>query len=542
MPGLVDLILDWLRGYPAGRERLLSLVGIEVHWAILQYVLGLPLLAVFAEAIWLRTGNEYWKRLSRNLAKGFTVVFAVGAASGTASEFGLILLWPNLTEAAGRYIYFPLYLEIFAFMTEVAFIYLYFYADGRVSPRVHLLMGVAALAGAWFSGAMILSVNSFMQSPANVLANYDPSTGAWAPPEVLLYVPTQVAQALDAQRLAEVGGRILDSGADYVLVSLPAGLVRALMSQAFAGYTVGDSLLAAVARPEAAQALASVPLKSVLDSIVANTVRHAGVYSITFKSGTYVATFVHSVGAAVTVSAFTVMGAYALRLLRTAEDDPDREYFLRAFRFAALAALVAVAIQGTGSGHAMGAAVAEFNPEKLAAMEGTSEQITSLPELIHAEGLVHGRLMPLLAYGSSSAVLPSYDLIHPDFRPPLVVHYLYYGKVGLGVLLGLTALAAALELRRADEPPRWVLWASSLSPILAQLVSFLGWAVREIGRKPWAIYGIMDVQTEVTVNPPPAWQLALVALYLVALLALLLSMVYLYLWRRAAATAEEGRR
>ncbi len=54
-----------------------------------------------AEAIWLRTGNEHWKRLSRNLAKGFAVVFAVGAASGTASEFGLILLWPNLTEAAG---------------------------------------------------------------------------------------------------------------------------------------------------------------------------------------------------------------------------------------------------------------------------------------------------------------------------------------------------------------------------------------------------------------------------------------------------------
>ncbi len=532
MPGLVDLILEWLRGYPAGYERLLSMIGIEVHWAILQYVLGLPLLAVLAEAIWLRTGNEHWKRLSRNLAKGFAVVFAVGAASGTASEFGLILLWPNLTEAAGRYIYFPLYLEIFAFITEVVFIYLYFYADGRVSRKAHLLIGVLALAGAWFSGAMILSVNSFMQSPANVLANYDPTTGSWAPPEVLLFVPTQVAQAIDAQKLASVGGKILESGADYVLVSLPAGLVRALMGQAFAGYTVGESLLAAVARPEAAQALASVPLKSVLDSIVANTVRHAGVYTITFKSGTYVATFVHSIGAAVTVSAFTVMGAYALRLLRTPKDDPDREYFRGAFKFAAVVALVAVAIQGTGSGHAMGAAVAEFNPEKFAAMEGTSEQITSLPALIHAEGLVHGKLMPLLAYGSTGAVIPSYDLIQSDFRPPLVVHYLYYTKIGLGVLLGLVALLAVAYLRRSAEPPGWALNLSAASPVLAQVVSFLGWAVREIGRKPWAIYGIMDVQTELTVNPPPTWQLMLVAAYLAALLALLFAVVYVYLWKR----------
>lgn len=304
------------------------------------------------------------------------------------------------------------------------------------------------------------------------------------------------------------------------------------MGQAFAGYTVGESLLAAVARPGAAQALASVPLKSVLDSIVANTVRHAGVYTITFKSGTYVATFVHSIGAAVTVSAFTVMGAYALRLLRTPRDDPDREYFRRAFRFAAVVALVAVAIQGTGSGHAMGAAVAEFNPEKFSAMEGTSEQITSLPALIHAEGLVHGKLMPLLAYGSTSAVIPSYDLIQSDFRPPLVVHYLYYTKIGLGVLLGLVALAAVAYLRRSDEPPGWALKLSAASPVLAQVVSFLGWAVREIGRKPWAIYGIMDVQTELTVNPPPTWQLAAVAIYLVALLALLVAVVYAYLWRR----------
>ena len=105
--------MDWA-SYPAFSDRVLSMIGIEVHWIILQYVLGLPLLAVIAEIIWLKTKDERWLKIAKTLAKGFVMVFAVGAAMGTAAEFRLILLWSNLTEVAGKYIYFPLYAEVFA--------------------------------------------------------------------------------------------------------------------------------------------------------------------------------------------------------------------------------------------------------------------------------------------------------------------------------------------------------------------------------------------------------------------------------------------
>ncbi|HID40617.1 MAG TPA: cytochrome ubiquinol oxidase subunit I, partial [Pyrodictium sp.] len=117
--------------YPAAGDRLLSFIGIEVHWAILQYVVGLSFMAFLALLLYLRSRDESWMRLARTLAKGFIIVFAVGAATGTASEFGLVLLWPNLTEAAGRYIYFPLYMEIFAFLMEVVFIYMLWYGWKR---------------------------------------------------------------------------------------------------------------------------------------------------------------------------------------------------------------------------------------------------------------------------------------------------------------------------------------------------------------------------------------------------------------------------
>ncbi len=526
-----SLISQWFSGYPAGWERTLSMIGIEVHWFILQYVLGLPFLAVIAEAIWLKTGNEQWKRLSRTLAKGFVMVFAVGAATGTASEFGLVLLWPNLTEAAGRYIYFPLYMEIFAFLMEVAFIYMYFYAEDKLPPKVHLLVGILAFAGAWYSAAMILSVNSFMQAPVNVIANYNPTTGKWAPPDVLLFVPMELAKVLDVNALKSVGVKILGPGDGFLKVTLPSGLVRTLMSEAFAGKTVGESTLALVVKKEALSSVAGVPLKVVIDQIVATTVMNAGTFMITFLSGGYIATFFHAIGAAITVPAFTVMGGYALRLLRMPE-SPDKEFYMRALKFAAVVALIAIAYQGLVSGHEMGVAVAKHNPEKFAAMEGTSSKITTLPSLIGLKDFIEKQLMPMMAYGDPNAKLPVYDMIEEGFRPPLIIHYLYYTKVGLGILLGLIALVATFYVFFRSETPGWLLTVLVISPAIAQLTSFLGWGVREIGRKPWAIYGIMDVKTELTINPPPAWQLAGIAIYFIVILIALVLAVYWFLWKK----------
>lgn len=157
------MIEQWL-SYPASHDRILSMIGIEIHWIILQYILGLSLLAVVAEVLWIKTKKEDWLKISRTLAKGFIIFFAVGAAMGTASEFGLVLLWPNLTEAAGRYIYFPLYAEIFAFLMEVIFIYMFWYGWKKLPAKVHVLIGILAITGAWFSAAMIMSVNSYMQA------------------------------------------------------------------------------------------------------------------------------------------------------------------------------------------------------------------------------------------------------------------------------------------------------------------------------------------------------------------------------------------
>jgi cytochrome d ubiquinol oxidase subunit I len=163
----------------------------------------------------------------------------------------------------------------------------------------------------------------------------------------------------------------------------------------------------------------------------------------------------------------------------------------------------------------MGVAVAEWNPEKFAAME------VYTPEFL--KGIV-----AFLAYGNADAGLPDYTQIPDEFKPPVLVHHLYYTKISLAILLGLSALIIVALLHTSRDPPYLFLL---IFPVVAQIVSFLGWAVREIGRKPWTIYGIMDVQTAHTINPPSQAEVVGISIYLIAVLVVLIFAVYRFLWR-----------
>ena len=504
------MLEQWL-SYPASHDRVLSMIGIEIHWIILQYILGLSLLAVIAEVIWLKTKKEVWLKIARTIAKGFIILFAVGAAMGTASEFGLVLLWPNLTEAAGRYIYFPLYAEIFAFLMEVVFIYLFWYGWKKLPAKAHIVVGILAITGAWFSAAMIMSVNSYMQAPPGIIPAYD---NGWrfedGYPKLTLFVPNDIVTALDVKTLQSLGMEVLGKTKNSVIVALPVSIVKQLISDAFSGKTVGNSILYAVLTNSAKESLKDVPVFKIVDAIVANTVKEVGVYTVTFKSPTYSASILHAIFAAITVSSFTVAGGYALSYSKKGNDHAKL-----GLKYGIYVALISLAIQGFITGHDMGVAVAEWNPEKFAAMEAYTPKFFE-------------KIVAFLAYGNFNAKIPDYSEIPDEFKPPVLIHYLYYTKIALAILLGFIALFTAYMLKR-DRNFKYSYLI--ILPFIAQLVSFLGWAVREIGRKPWTIYGVMDVSTAHTINPPSTGSAALIAIYFALVLAALGFSAYRFLWR-----------
>lgn len=145
--------------------RMQMALTLGVHIILACFGVGLPVLMLAAEGIYLRTGERDWLVLAQRWARVFAVLFAVGAVSGTVLSFELGLLWPEFMARFGAVIGLPFTLEGIAFFIEAIFVGIYLYGWDRVPPRVHWLAGVpiavSGLASAWF----VVTVNAWMNAP-----------------------------------------------------------------------------------------------------------------------------------------------------------------------------------------------------------------------------------------------------------------------------------------------------------------------------------------------------------------------------------------
>src|SRR5262249_16581966 len=135
--------------------------------------IGLPFLLVLAERQYLVTGEIHWLKLAKRWSKAMSILFAVGAISGTALSFELGLLWPRYTKLMGAVVGHAFALEGYAFFIEAIFIGLYLYGWDKLSPRKHWWCGVAVATSGAVSGAFVLAVNAWMQLPVGVTLGSD---------------------------------------------------------------------------------------------------------------------------------------------------------------------------------------------------------------------------------------------------------------------------------------------------------------------------------------------------------------------------------
>ena len=140
-------------------------ISLAFHIVFAAIGIGMPLLMVLSEAVWLRTRDAVWLEITKAWARGVAVFFAVGAVSGTVLSFELGLLWPRFMDYAGAIIGMPFSLEGFAFFTEAIFLGIYLYGWDRVSPRAHWWAGVAVAVSGAASALFVLAVNGWMNAP-----------------------------------------------------------------------------------------------------------------------------------------------------------------------------------------------------------------------------------------------------------------------------------------------------------------------------------------------------------------------------------------
>ncbi len=78
-----------------------SQMGMSLAFHIIFATIGvsLPLMMTISEWRWRSTGDPVYLLLAKRWAQGTTILFAVGAISGTVPSFELGLLWPRLVGA-----------------------------------------------------------------------------------------------------------------------------------------------------------------------------------------------------------------------------------------------------------------------------------------------------------------------------------------------------------------------------------------------------------------------------------------------------------
>ncbi|OGQ99220.1 MAG: cytochrome C oxidase subunit II [Deltaproteobacteria bacterium RIFOXYD12_FULL_55_16] len=144
------------------------------HWIFVPLTLGLSFLIAFFESIYVKTGNEEWKKLTRFWMTLFGINFAIGIATGIILEFQFGTNWSNYSWMVGDIFGAPLAIEgIFAFFIEATFFAVMFFGWQRVSKGFHLFSTWMVAVGSNLSAVWILVANGWMQFPVGMAFNPD---------------------------------------------------------------------------------------------------------------------------------------------------------------------------------------------------------------------------------------------------------------------------------------------------------------------------------------------------------------------------------
>jgi cytochrome d ubiquinol oxidase subunit I len=147
------------------QARQMQALSFAVHIPLVAFGISFPVLVLFAEARWLRTGDALYRTLAQRWTRIMVALFAVGVITGTILSFEMGLLWPNFTATFGGVFGLGFAIEGFSFFLEAIFIGIYVYGWDRLSPRAHFLSGIPIVLTGFTGSLMVISVNAWMNHP-----------------------------------------------------------------------------------------------------------------------------------------------------------------------------------------------------------------------------------------------------------------------------------------------------------------------------------------------------------------------------------------
>ncbi|MDD8017553.1 MAG: cytochrome ubiquinol oxidase subunit I [Bacteroidota bacterium] len=140
---------------------------IAFHYIYPPLSIGLGIILVLMEGMFLATKNVMYERMAKFWVKIFALTFAMGVATGIVMEFEFGTNWATYSRYVGDVFGSALAAEgIFAFFLESGFLAILVFGWNRVSPKVHFFATCMVSLGSMLSAVWIVVANSWMQTPA----------------------------------------------------------------------------------------------------------------------------------------------------------------------------------------------------------------------------------------------------------------------------------------------------------------------------------------------------------------------------------------
>ena len=145
---------------------------VSFHIVFPAFSIGLASYLAVLQGLWLWTGRALFLDLFNYWKKIFAVAFGMGVVSGIVMSYQFGTNWSVFSDKVGP-VLGPLmgYEVLSAFFLEAGFLGVMLFGLKRVGPRLHFFATLMVAAGTFMSAFWILSVNSWMQTPAGYAIN-----------------------------------------------------------------------------------------------------------------------------------------------------------------------------------------------------------------------------------------------------------------------------------------------------------------------------------------------------------------------------------
>lgn len=252
----------------------------------------------------------------------------------------------------------------------------------------------------------------------------------------------------------------------------------------------------------------------------------------------------HVLLASALTASFLIAGISAYRIIRGDNKKAPRLALKTAVFVAALLVPLQIFV-----GDLHGLNTLEYQPQKVAAMEGIWDTQKAVPMLVfaipdektrsnHFELAIPNLTSIILKHDPEGEVQGLNDFIgeHPPVKP---VFYGFRIMVGIGMLMLVIAWLTSFKLVRNKHLSKGMLYSLIGMSFSGWIATLAGWYVTEIGRQPYLVSGLLKTSDAVT-DIAPENVLFTFILYLSVYVALLIAYLHtLFLMARRAVEIEE---